>query len=207
MSQVINNWIKCYLIGPMEKTKADDEGRGWRDRLRPELEKRIDSNGNFIYIFDPTLQEQSKVGMGPKEFHKKMHGWLVSGNNDKVAEGSNLIWKGKTYLEQSEDEKGRAKLVHIMGDIDYVENSNFLICCMEKGDAPCGTFGECYGAVRNNIPIYVIQTMAREEYPATFVGWVFGSGGNFFSNQTQLLEFLDKKYKLKIKNIKNESTN
>ena len=30
-------------------------------------------------------------------------------------------------------------------------------------------------------------------------GWVFGSEGNFFPNQTQLLEFIDNKYELKIK--------
>lgn len=198
---IINDWIKTYLIGPMEKTKAKDSGRGWRDRLRPELEKRRDKNGNPIYVFDPTLEEQNKVEMGPREFHNKMHGWLVSGNNDKVGDGSNLIWKGKTYLEKTEEE-GRAKLVHIMGDIDYVENSNFLILYMEKGDSPCGTYGECYGAIRNNIPIYVIQTMARDEYPITLVGWVFGSGGGFFPNQSKLLEFIDEKYDLTIEEEK-----
>ena len=33
----------------------------------------------------------------------------------------------------------------------------------------------------------------------TLLGWVIGSGGERFENQKQLLEFLDKKYKLKIR--------
>ena len=43
MEKIINSFTKCYLIGPMEKTKAKDAGRGWRDNLRPELEKLINS--------------------------------------------------------------------------------------------------------------------------------------------------------------------
>jgi len=84
-----------------------------------------------------------------------------------------------------------------MGDIDYVENSDFLICRFEKGDSPCGTYGETYEAFKKKIPVYVLQTMTRIEYPQTFVGWVFASGGDFFQNQSQLLEFIDKKYNLK----------
>ena len=49
-NQIINDWLKTYLIGAMEKTKANDEGRGWRDKIRPELEKRRDVNGNPIYV-------------------------------------------------------------------------------------------------------------------------------------------------------------
>ena len=195
--EIINDWLKTYLIGAMEKTKAKDCGRGWRDKLRPELEKRRDVKGNPIYVFDPTLEEQSKVGFTPKEFQKKVDGWINSGNNDKVAEGSNLIWKGKTYIERDESE-GKAKLVHVMGDIDYVENSNFLICRFEKGDSPCGTFGEALLAYKIGIPIYVLQTMTREEYPKSLVGWVFASGGGFFQNQSQLLDFIDKKYNLTV---------
>ena len=70
MNEVINEWIKTYLIGAMEKTAANDAGRGWRDALRPELKKRIDKNGNSIYVFDPTIEEQNKVGLHPLEFHK-----------------------------------------------------------------------------------------------------------------------------------------
>lgn len=196
--KVINAFLKCYLIGAMEKTKANDAGRGWRDKLRPELQARIDQIGNPIYVFDPTLEETNKVGLEPKAFHKKLMGWVAGGNNDKIAEGTDLIWNGKTYIEPGK-EAGESKLVKIMGDIDYVLNSNFLICRFEEGDSPCGTFGEACIAFMHKIPIYVIQTMTRDKYPISFVGWVFGSGGDFFDNPTQLLEFLDKTYKLKVK--------
>jgi len=198
MKDIINDWIKTYLIGPMEDTQADDEGRGWRNRLRPELEKRRDDNNNPIYIFDPTLEEQSKVGMNPREFHKKATSWLTSGHIDKFKEGANLIWKGKNYLEKTEDD-GKAKLIHIMGDIDYVLKSHFLIAKMDKGDKPCGTFMEAGIALEHNIPIYVIQTMLLEEYPFSFKQAVFASGGEFFQNENKLLEFIDEKYNLKIK--------
>jgi hypothetical protein len=62
----------------------------------------------------------------------------------------------------------------------------------------CGTFGEAYLAFINRIPIYVLQTMPREKYPVTFTGWVFGSGGQFFNSQNELLDFIDEKYKLKV---------
>lgn len=197
---IINNWIKYYMIGPMEVVACGDGGRGWRDLLRKELDKRVDSNGNHLYPFDPTVEEQNKIGMQPETFHKKVKGWLASGNNDKIAEYGGLIWKGKNYLEKTDD--GKAKLIKILGDIDYVVNSTFLIARMEKGDAPCGTFGEACIALEHNIPIYVIQTMARTEYAGSFVQFVYASGGEFFNNQNELLEFLDKKYNLTIKEQK-----
>jgi hypothetical protein len=194
--KIINNYLKVYLIGPMEKTQADDAGRGWRDKIRPELEGLIDPSGNPIYIFDPTREEQNKVGLEPKAFHKKLKGWISGGNNDKIAEGTRMIWKGKSYLEPG-TEPGTERLIHLLGDVDYVLNSTFLIARMEEGDQPCGTYGEACMAFASNIPIYVLQTMPREKYPVTFTGWVFGSGGDFFPNQTQLIEFLVKKYNLK----------
>lgn len=195
--QIINDWIKLYMVGPMEQTQAKDFGCGWRTKLKIELEKRFDKNGNPIYIFDPTAEEQNKVGMETSVFHKKLKGWINSGNNTKVAEGIDLIWRGKTYLEKTND---KIRLVKILGDNDYTINSSFLICRMEKGDIPCGTFGECYLAFINKIPIYVLQTMPREDYPVTFTGWTFGSGGNFFKSQSELLTFLDEKYNLEVKN-------
>lgn len=197
---IINNWIKTYLIGPMETVANGDGGTGWRNSIQTELNKRVDVYGHPIYIFNPCQEEQNKIGMPPETFHKKVKGWLASGNNDKIAEYGGLIWKGKNYLEKTEE--GKAKLIKILGDIDYVVNSTFLIARMEKGDAPCGTFGEACIALEHNIPIYVIQTMARTEYAGSFVQFVYASGGEFFNNQNELLEFLDKKYNLTIKEQK-----
>ena len=189
MEEIINQYLKTYLIGPVEQVASGDSGTGWRNKIKLELENLINSQGNPLYVFDPCAEEANKVGYNPKEFHKKLKGWLASGNNDKVAEGSNLIWKGKSYIEESIEGKD-GKLVHILGDIDYVRTSNFLICRMEEGDTPCGTYMEVGIALEHDIPIYVIQTMARDKYPISFVGAVFASKGNFFDNPTQLIEFL-----------------
>jgi hypothetical protein len=133
--QIINDWIKVYMIGPIEHTKSGDFGKGWREKLQPELQKRIDKNGNPLYVFNPLSEEQNKVGMEACDFHKKLKSWINSGNNDKVAEGTDLIWRGKTYIEKTDE--GKAKLVKILGDNDYTINSTFLVARMEDGDVSC----------------------------------------------------------------------
>lgn len=198
--KIINTYIKCYLIGAMEKTQDKDNGRGWRDRLRPELESRISSDNERLYVFDPTIMESERVGYPVKEFHAKLEDWIASGNINKVCESMDKIWRGKTSLIQSET--GRAELHHQMGDLDYVRHSNFLVCLINENDKPCGTYGEALLAYERNIPIYLIQTMALSKYNKSFLGWVLGSGGEILPNQKQLLEFLDKKYKLKVKEFK-----
>lgn len=191
--QIINNYIKSYLIGPIEKVKAGDFGKGWRQSLRLELDKRVDEKGNPIYTFDPCVTEAEKVGMSAKDFHIQLREWIKENNKAKIAEGTNLIWKGKHAIEKS----GRKiRLVTILGDCDYVLNSNFLIARMEKGDVPCGTFGEAYEGFKHKIPIYVLKTMDISDYPVTFIGWVYASGGDFFESQEELLSFLDEKYNL-----------
>ena len=190
---IINSWTKTYLIGAMSKTQEKDGGMGWRASLQKELEKRQDINNNPIYIFNPCNEEQNKVGLNPIEYHKKVNGWINAGHNAKVAEGSELIWSGKSYLYLNEDNKPFLKVTP--GDDFYVENSNFLICKIDPKDKPCGTYYEAGYSRKLGIPIYVIQTMPREEYSESFVGWIFSSGGGFFPSQAKLLEFLDEKYK------------
>jgi hypothetical protein len=194
----INNWIKCYLIGPMEAVAKKDGGRGWRTNLSINLKNLVDENSNSIYVFDPTLEESNKTGMESETLHAKIRGWLASGNNDLVKEYATLIWKGKTYLEKTEE--GQARLIKIMGDVDYVVNSKFLIARMEKGDSPCGTFFETGIALEHNIPIYVLQTMPRTDYPGSFCHAVFTTNGGFFNSEAELIDFLIKKYNLKVRN-------
>lgn len=197
---IINSYLKCYLIGAMEKTQDKDYGRGWRDRLRPELEIRYDINNNPIYVFDPTILEVERTGYNAKDFHEKLDDWIAKGKRDEVKNHMNMIWRGKTTLLKSLT--GQAEIQHMLGDIDYVRHSNFLICLINEEDKPCGTYGEALMAYERNIPIYLIKTMALSKYNKSFLGWVLGSGGEIFDNQKQLLEFLDKEYKLKIKEEK-----
>lgn len=197
---IINQHLKTYLIGAMESTNAKDEGVGWRSRLRPELEKRVDQDGNSVYVFDPTLHEEEKVGMPTKEFHKQMDNWISRGDLEKVRDGMDCIWRGKTYT--TEDDKGNETQHHILGDIDYVRKSDFLILNIDPGDRPCGTYAEAFLAFERKIPIYMIQNMPLKDYNKSLLGFVLASEGEIFPNQKQLLEFLDKKYKLKIKKEK-----
>ena len=97
------------------------------------------------------------------------------------------------------DDDGKEIQKHVLGDIDYVRKSNFLILNIDEGDRPCGTFVEAFLAFERRIPIYMIQNMALYKYNKSLLGWVIGSGGKIFDNQKQLLEFLDKEYKLRIK--------
>lgn len=200
--KVINNYIKTYLIGPIEKVQSNDFGRGWREKITKELDKRVDPDGNPVHVFDPTLEESQKVGYPAKEFHAKMEGWIASGNIDKVREGMDIIWRGKTYTKPIEGVEGQAETIHIMGDIDYLRNSDFIIARLEEGDHPCGTYFEAGLCFERRIPIYLIKTMALSKYNKSFLGWVLGSNGEIFDNNTQLLEFVDKKYKLKIRKDK-----
>ena len=43
---IINNWLKTYLIGPMENVAKKDGGRGWRDNITLEIMNRVDENNN-----------------------------------------------------------------------------------------------------------------------------------------------------------------
>lgn len=195
METVINNWLKIYAIGAITKTQAKDSGAGWRDLLQRELDKRVDCNNNPIYLFNPCALEQNKVNLNPLEYHKQVKKWIKKGLNQKVADGADLIWNGKQYIVLDKDNIPVIKV--IPGDNFYVENSNALICKIDPLDSPCGTYFEAGYAMKLKIPIYVIQTMKRGDYPESFVGWVFGSGGQFFKSQAELLQFIDKKYKLK----------
>jgi len=196
--QIINQHLKCYLIGAMESTNSKDEGTGWRSKLRPEIQKRVDPDGNPIYVFDPTLHEEEKVGMPTKEFHAQMEKDISCGNLQKVADGMDCIWRGKTTTQVDDD--GKETQHHILGDIDYVRKSDFLILNIDEGDKPCGTYAESFLAYERRIPIYLIQNFALRDYNKSLLGWIIGSGGDIFPNQKQLLEFIDKKYKLKVKN-------
>lgn len=194
--KIINDYIKCYLCGPMESVANNDGGRGWRDKLRPELESRIDLNNNPVYVFNPCDTEKEKVGYSIEEFHSKLHGWVSGGCRDKVKEYMDIIWRGKTFLRLNQETK-KEELTTLIGDIDYTRCSNFIVLRLEENDRPVGTYGECMLAYERNIPIYMLQTMALTKYSKTLLGWIFGSGGEIFKTQNELLEFIDKKYNLK----------
>ena len=64
MDNVINDWLKTYLIGPMEEVAEGDGGRGWRRKIREEFARRVDANGNprGTRVFGPIAKEVREKG-------------------------------------------------------------------------------------------------------------------------------------------------
>ena len=183
--EIIGDKMKTYLVGAMECTADEDGGKGWRDYIKPKLEARD------IYVFDPSFEEMIKVGMPTKEFHEKLNGLKRSGHWDIYVSEMDKIWKGKSYIDEEK------KLMHIMGDKDYVMNSTFITARIAPQDKPCGTYGEIYQAWLFNIPVYLIADMPKSDLNGSLIYWVLSSGGEIFPNWSQYLEHIDKVYKLK----------
>jgi len=68
----------------------------------------------------------------------------------------------------------------------------------------CGTYFEIGVAIDNNIPIYLITNIAKRDLPQSLILGIEAVGGEFFENLNQYLNFIDEKYKLKRKELKEE---
>jgi hypothetical protein len=182
-----------YLIGSMEKPADNDGGVAWREELKPELTKR------GIYVFDPTREELEKVGMPSEELMQKLTGWQLSGNWKSFIEHMQLIWKGKSQLVR-DGEDGATRLIHIFGDVDYVERSRFLIWRLKEGDRPGGTILELAIAWYRGIPVYLLTDVPKSKINKSILYAVLDSGygeGRVFSHKSALLEYIDVKHNLK----------
>lgn len=195
---IVNCKYKTYLIGSMEDPAKKDEGKGWRDRLEPELLLR------GVYAFNPTREEIKKVGMPTDELMEKLSGWQLSGNWELFLEYMRRIWRGVSYFE-IDKESGATQDVRILGDVDYVEHSDFLIMNLEEGDKPGGTIAELVIAWYRGIPVYLITPIPKSKINKSILYFILDSGhgqGMIFKAQSELITFLDGKYNLK-KEIKN----
>jgi len=193
-----NNLFKVYEIGSMESCGKTGGGKGWRQRLTPEL------NNRGIFTFDPTREEMEKVGLPSEEFLEKLTGLQLSGNWHLFVENMRKIWKGREYLIKDAND-GQMKQVKCLGDIDFVEQSDFLVFNLDDGDKPGGSIIELAIAWYRGIPVYLITDIPKSKINKSILYFVLDSGneqGKIFPNQSQLLEFLDKKYSLKVKKIK-----
>lgn len=189
-----NNLLRTYMVGSMENPAKLDGGIGWRQKLTPDL------NARGIYAFDPTRMEMDKVQMPSEEFLDKLTGWQLSGNWHLFLENMRKIWTGCSYLMK--DENGNVNQVTKIGDVGYVENSNFLICNYEEGDKLGGTIAEITIAWYRGIPVYLVTDAPKSKINKSILFFILDSGneqGRIFPNQSQLLDFLDNKYKLKVK--------
>ncbi len=181
----------------MESPAAKDGGVGWRQSNTPDLLARS------IFIFDPTREEMSKAGTPPEETGEKLNGWIASGNREKFKEVMQNIWKGITYQRKNSDTNA-LELVHVLGDLDYVTQSDFLIFYFDEKDNLGGTIGEVFCAWEHGIPVYAVTKCPLSKFNKSILSWIWNSEGEVFPNFKQLYEFLDKKYKLKPKKIKNK---
>jgi len=192
---ITNNTAITYLIGAMEAPSDNDGGTGWRDYVTPRLEWR------GIYSFNPTREEMAKIGMPTAQFMEKLTELQLADDWTQFIQLMGKVWKGNTFAETLSD--GSYKLVRILGDIDYVESSKFLIWHHKDGDKPGGTICELIIAWMRGIPVYLVTEMPIVKMNKSILYFLLDSGhgqGRIFKNFDDLFIFLDVKYKLEEKN-------
>jgi hypothetical protein len=192
MTDIINNRYKTYLIGSMESPAKEDAGESWRKEITPLLNQRN------IYCFDPTKEESQKVGIPTKELIQKLHGWQVSGNWDKFVQYMRMIWKGVSKID-TDPETNEPRNIHILGDVDYVRHSDFIVWYYEEGDQLGGTIAEIVLAWNSGIPVYLISSAAKSRMNKSLIYFVLDSGnesqrGQMFNSINDFLDFFDKVY-------------
>lgn len=191
---VTNCILKTYLVGSMESPGKGDSGIGWRRDLTPHL------NARGIYAFDPTKEEVQKVGMPTAQLMEKLNGWQLSGNWDLFTDAMRKIWKGVTKIQEDAVTK-EPHFYHLMGDVDYVEASDFLVWTLHEGDKLGGTIAELVIAWYRGIPCYLVTDVAKSTINKSLLYFVLDSGhgrGKIFRNYGELLGFLDGEYKLSV---------
>jgi hypothetical protein len=175
----------------MEKTAEKDDGSSKREVFEKEFLLRD------VYPINPVKLESSKTGMSTDEVKEKMKGWVAGGSWDLFRKHAKSIWLGV-------DKEESGQLIHIPGDVDYVLMSNFLTFSYNKGDMPCGSFGEAFIALEHHIPVYLITDINKTDLPKSLLQCIEASEGEVFNTLNKFFEFLDQKYKLKRKEPKEE---
>jgi hypothetical protein len=190
---IINCTYKTYLVGSMEDTANSDGGVGWRNHLTPDL------NSRGIYAFDPTKEESKKTGMSTEKLIKTMNNALEKGDFEYFRNLMKKVWKGvdKFIVDSKTKESIQVK---ILGDIGYVENSEFLIWHHRDGDKPGGTIAELVIAWSKGIPVYLVTEVEPRKMNKSLLYFLFDSGngeGKIFKNFKEMFKFIDVRYNLK----------
>ena len=190
MYKLVDFKYKTYLIGAMEVTAEGDSGQA----KRSDVEKALLELG--VYPINPCFHERCKTGMAAADTIAKHNKWIEEDRWAEFIDSANHIWKGRDYL----DAKGM--LVHIPGDFDYVEMSNWITCLYTSKDRPVGTFGEMFQAYKLNIPVYVITDVSKKKLRHSFLHATLGSGGEVFATLSEYINFIRGKYNLNKIDIK-----
>lgn len=181
---------KTYLIGSMESPAKKEGATVWRDYVEPRL---LDMG---IYVFNPTHEESLKVGMSTKDLMEKLTGWQLSGNRELFCEYMSKIWKGIDKVAE-DPQTGEPFVQHILGDIDYVNHSNFLTWGYDEGDRLGGTIAELTLAWQRGIPVYLITECPISRINKSLLYFVYDSGqksGQIFHSKNEFLDFAKEKY-------------
>lgn len=191
-----NNIFISYLIGSMEAPAENDGGVGWRQYLTPRLHWR------GVYCFDPTREELAKIGMPTEKFMEKLTELQLDNEWEEFCKLMKKVWQGNSYSKRLKT--GEYETVRIMGDLNYVEYSNFLVWHHKEGDKPGGTIIEMFFAWTRGIPVYLVTEMPIVKMNKSILFFLLDSGhgqGRIFKNFDELLKFLDKKYKLIVNEV------
>ncbi len=191
-----NNIFISYLIGSMEAPADNDGGVGWRQYLTPRL------NWRGVYCFDPTREELAKIGMPTEKFMEKLTELQLDNEWEEFCKLMKKVWQGNSYSKRLKT--GEYETVRIMGDLNYVEYSNFLVWHHKDGDKPGGTIIEMFFAWTRGIPVYLVTDMPIVKMNKSILFFLLDSGhgqGRIFKNFDDLLKFLDKKYKLTVNEL------
>lgn len=176
-----------YIIGSMEKPAEGDGGEKKRTGIQAELLKRN------VYPINPCEQEMAKIGMSTQRLKEKMALWEDEENWSEFGKYARLIWKGKDIVSDKGD------LIHVPGDIDYCQMSDWLTFLLDVKDKPCGSIGEMFMGFEHDKPVYLITNIPIKKLPASLKQAVFGSGGYVFDSENAYLHFIEQRYDLQVK--------
>jgi hypothetical protein len=190
---ILNCKYKVYAIGAMENPAQLDGGVGWRRFITPEL------NSRGIFVFDPTLLESKKTGYTTEKLLQILNTSLENEDFKQFRELMSRVWRGvnKFILDAKTKESTQ---ISLLGDIGYVENSDFLIWHHADQDKPGGTIAELIIAWSKGIPVYLVTDVNPIKMNKSLLYFLLDSGhgeGRIFKNFDKLFKFLDVKYNLK----------
>lgn len=188
---IINNRFRTYLIGAMENPADGDSGIGWRQAITPKL------NDLGVFCFDPTKEESRKFGLTTPELVENLNMYQKTDQWEKFKTTMKKIWRGTPLIETDAD--GETRSCHLMGDVDYVERSDFLIFNMKEGDKLGGSIAELAIAWYTHTPVYLVTKIPLTEINKSILYFVLDScreGGIIVNNQNDLIEILSNRYNL-----------
>lgn len=151
-----------YLSGAVDY--ADDDGRGWREKIK----KLCQEKGIAMTFLDP-CDKPGEFPMEVAEEKKRTHELRRQGD-----------WAGLTSHFK--------KIVRI--DLRMVDMSEVIIVKIQRDIHLCGTYHELFSADKQKKPVLVIIDGGREECP----GWLFGvvEPQYMFDDEESCVEYLDK---------------